>query len=115
MPVRIYALAKELNLDGKELVEICKKAGISGKGSALASLDDDEVTKVHAFLDKSTVVEEPEEPAIVAPDPAATRARGPIKVVTSKRQRGPLSLQDGESENDDEPQDSETIEVEDVE
>ena len=67
VPVRIYALAKELNLDGKELVEICKKAGISGKGSALASLDDDEVTKVHAFLDKSTVVEEPEEP--VEPEP----------------------------------------------
>lgn len=121
MPVRIYALAKELNLDGKELVEICKKAGISGKGSALASLEDDEVTKVHAFLDKSTVTEEPEAPAIVAPDPAAARSRGPIKVVTSNRQRGPLTLQGDDSESDDEPQEPqepqepEVSEVEDVE
>jgi translation initiation factor IF-2 len=48
--VRIYALAKDLDIDSKELVEVCRKAGISGKGSALASLSDDEVAKVKAFL-----------------------------------------------------------------
>jgi len=47
--VRIYALAKELDIDSKDLVEVCRKAGISGKGSALASLTDDEVAKVKAF------------------------------------------------------------------
>ncbi|MFV2066282.1 MAG: translation initiation factor IF-2 [Pirellulales bacterium] len=50
MPVRIYALAKELKLDSKKLVDICAKAGVSGKGSALASLTDDEAVKVKAFL-----------------------------------------------------------------
>ena len=40
---RIYALAKELKLDSKELVDICAKAGVTGKGSALASLSDEEV------------------------------------------------------------------------
>ena len=50
MPVRIYTLAKELKLDSKELVDICTKAGIPGKGSALASLADDEAEKVKAFL-----------------------------------------------------------------
>jgi translation initiation factor IF-2 len=50
VPTRIYALAKELNIDGKELVEICNKAGVTGKGSALASLSDDEVSKVKSFL-----------------------------------------------------------------
>ena len=50
MPCRIYALAKDLDIDSKELVEVCRKAGISGKGSALASLTDDEVAKVKAFL-----------------------------------------------------------------
>ena len=44
--IRIYSLAKDLGLDNKELVEIVKKAGISGKGSALASLEDEEVDKV---------------------------------------------------------------------
>ena len=50
MAVRIYALAKELKIDSKALVDICTKAGISGKGSALASLTDDELTKVKAFM-----------------------------------------------------------------
>ena len=50
MAVRIYALAKELNLDSKELVRICTKAGVLGKGSALASLTTDEVDKIKQFL-----------------------------------------------------------------
>ena len=51
MPTRIYALAKDLKLDSKDLVDICTKAGIPGKGSALASLEDDEVIKLKAYLD----------------------------------------------------------------
>ncbi|MEO0531436.1 MAG: translation initiation factor IF-2 [Planctomycetota bacterium] len=50
MAVRIYALAKELNVDSKELVDICTRAGVPGKGSALASLSEDEVTKVKEFV-----------------------------------------------------------------
>lgn len=50
MPIRIYALAKDLKLDTKELVEICTRAGIPGKGSALASLEDHEVAKLKAYL-----------------------------------------------------------------
>ncbi len=50
MGVRIYALAKELNIDSKEVVDACQKVGISGKGSPLASLDDAEVVKVRSFL-----------------------------------------------------------------
>ncbi len=50
MPIRIYALAKELNVDSKELVNTCAKAGVTGKGSALASLDDAELAKVKAYI-----------------------------------------------------------------
>ena len=50
MAARIYSLAKELKLDSKVLVEICPKAGVTGKGSALASLSDEEVAKVKAYL-----------------------------------------------------------------
>ncbi len=50
MAVRIYSLAKELKFDSKELVEICTKAGITGKGSALASLADDEVVRLREYL-----------------------------------------------------------------
>ncbi|HMO13742.1 MAG TPA: translation initiation factor IF-2 [Pirellulaceae bacterium] len=50
MPLRIYAFAKELGLDNKKLLEICEKVGIKNKGSALASLEDDEVDKVKKYL-----------------------------------------------------------------
>ncbi|MCC6125714.1 MAG: translation initiation factor IF-2 [Pirellulales bacterium] len=50
MPIRIYALAKELKIDNKILVDICTKAGITGKGSALASLSDEEMEKLKAFM-----------------------------------------------------------------
>ena len=49
MAVRIYSLAKELKLDSKELVDICTKAGVTGKGSALASLTDEEVDRSRSF------------------------------------------------------------------
>ncbi len=50
MPIRIYALAKQLKLDSKVLVDICTKAGVTGKGSALASLTDEEMATVTAFM-----------------------------------------------------------------
>ena len=48
--IRIYTLAKELNIESKSLVDICKKAGLNGKGSALASLTDEEVDQVKSYL-----------------------------------------------------------------
>ena len=53
MPIRIYALAKDLKIDSKELVEFCNKAGIPGKGSALASLEDDEIVKLRGWMEAS--------------------------------------------------------------
>ena len=50
MAVRIYTLAKELKLDSKELVDLCTRAGIQDKGSALASLTDEEVAKLREFI-----------------------------------------------------------------
>jgi len=47
--VRIYAFAKELGIDNKELLDICNKVGIKGKGSALANLEDDEIEKIRNF------------------------------------------------------------------
>ncbi|MGH7194551.1 MAG: hypothetical protein ACREJM_13620, partial [Candidatus Saccharimonadales bacterium] len=54
LPVRIYQLAKEFKLDSKDMVDRCAKAGVSGKGSALASLTDEEEVKVRAFLTGGT-------------------------------------------------------------
>ncbi len=54
MPTRIYALAKDLKIDSKDLVDICTRAGIPGKGSALASLDDAEMVKLKAYMEGSS-------------------------------------------------------------
>jgi translation initiation factor IF-2 len=50
LPIRIYVFAKQLKLDSKVLVDICTKAGVTGKGSALASLTDEEMATVSAFI-----------------------------------------------------------------
>ncbi len=54
MSVRIYALAKELGIDSKECVDLCAKAGVTGKGSALASLNDEEEARVRAYIATGT-------------------------------------------------------------
>jgi translation initiation factor IF-2 len=72
VPIRIYALAKELKVDSKELVDLCAKAGITGKGSALASLTDEELSRVTAFLQGGHRKSEraPVAPTSVPPRPA---------------------------------------------
>jgi len=74
--VRIYTLAKELKIDSKELVELCTRAGIQDKGSALASMTDEEVAKLKEFMAAKS--RPPERPAVAAPvRPAAPPA--PVK------------------------------------
>ena len=63
MPIRIYALAKDLKIDSKDLVEFCNKAGIPGKGTALASLEDDEVAKLKTWMEASSTKSRPSGPA----------------------------------------------------
>jgi len=49
---RIYSLAKELKLESKELMEVCRELNL-GKGSPLASLTDDEVNLIKEHLKRS--------------------------------------------------------------
>jgi len=58
VPVRIYAFAKELGFDNKQLLDICDSAGIEDKGSALASLSDDEVVAIKDYLASPPPAEE---------------------------------------------------------
>ena len=54
MSIRIYALAKELKIDNKDLMEACTKLGVSIKGSsALASLAEEDVDKIRHYLQGS--------------------------------------------------------------
>ena len=94
LAVRIYALAKELKVDSKELVDICTKVGIRGKGSALASLSDDEVAKLRDHFSGSGGNEGPKS-AAVAPAPERPRERvrptEKMPVITAPRPQSPLA------------------------
>ncbi len=86
--MRIYSLAKELNYDSKKLVDVCKQAGITGKGSALASLSEDEIQQVKNFLNKGSETEGHSE-TTEAPTKPTQPQRGPIKVVSKPRASSP--------------------------
>lgn len=72
MAVRIYSLAKDVGLDSKELVDLCARLGIQNKGSALASLEDDEIAKIKKHLEEKSS-------ATAAPPPPPKPAREPVK------------------------------------
>ncbi len=100
MPVRIYALAKELKVDSKDLAEICKKVGLAGKGSALASLDDDEVQRVKDYLaaqaqkkQASAAAAAESKPAAVVPParkPVSLQPTRPVRTDAVRRANTPI-------------------------
>lgn len=88
MPIRIYALAKELNIENKDVMDACNKVGIPGKGSALASLSDDEESRVRGHISgdggggavakEEAKPKEPERPSRDVP-----RAKSSIKTIVA--------------------------------
>lgn len=50
MRIRIFALAKELGLDSKDLIQHCTDAGLNVKSSALASITEEERDRLMAHL-----------------------------------------------------------------
>ncbi len=75
MAVRIYSLAKDLGMDSKELVDLCTRLGIQGKGSALASLEDEEIAKIKRHIEEKAA---PVAASTVGVQ-AAKPAREPVK------------------------------------
>lgn len=75
MAIRIYTFAKDLGLDNKALLDICEKLGVHGKGSALASLSDEEIAKIKKYLEGSA---EKAAPSVAASAPAAAASARPM-------------------------------------
>lgn len=92
MSIRIYALAKQLKKESKELVEICKKMGLDGKGSPLASLTDEEaklvvdyMTKADERVPSSRSFLEETEPAPMRKPPILSPPSGKVPVLRPAR------------------------------
>ena len=49
--VKIYEIAKELNIDNKEIIKIAKKLGIEAK-SHLSSIDESDAEKIMRIIKK---------------------------------------------------------------
>ncbi len=95
LAVRIYSLAKELKVDSKELVDICTKVGIRGKGSALASLNEEEVAKLREHFSKPSGSAGPAASSPAAaptPERPSEAARtGKMPVISAARPASPLA------------------------
>lgn len=88
---RIYAFAKELGFENKKLLDICEKLGIQNKGSALASLDDDEVSRIKKYLaegpSEPPAPEKPTPAKPAAPQRTESVKKGPVKVLDGPRKK----------------------------
>ena len=91
LKIRIFALAKELDIDSKLLIDACSKAGITIKNSALASISPEERDRVLRVLEEqksgsssgASASSAAAAPAIVAP-PAAVVTRDPVVDLATK-------------------------------
>ncbi len=125
MSKRIYALAKELSIDSKELVDLCLKLGIQNKGSALASLEDEEVARIQKYLSGESKPAAPEKPkgnTVDAPPvrtapigPAASRIGGgrprDLRAPTAQR-TAPTASATETAQTAEEPQEEELVQPE---
>jgi translation initiation factor IF-2 len=83
--VRIYALARELNIESKDLLEMCRQAGYDVKNQ-LSSLDPEQRDAIELLVKKGA---QSGGGVAVAPPPKATAVApaGPIPVLTPQRPR----------------------------
>jgi translation initiation factor IF-2 len=52
LAIRIFALAKELGIESKELIEYCNQAGVQAKNSALASISQEQRDVVLSYIEQ---------------------------------------------------------------
>jgi translation initiation factor IF-2 len=83
--IRIYSLAKDLGLDSKELVDLCARIGIQGKGSALASLEEDEILRIKKHLEEKSAPSAPVAKEALKPQ-RETPKEAPIRELGTKSQ-----------------------------
>ncbi|QDU11653.1 translation initiation factor IF-2 [Gimesia aquarii] len=90
MKIRIFALAKELGMDSKVLIDECNQAGVKLKNSALASITPEERDIVIEYLNKNKQPSDSpsadvEDQATLTPQREQTKLRT-IKAMTSRSQ-----------------------------
>ncbi len=111
LKIRIFTLAKELNMENKVLIGHCQKLGMNVKDSALASISEEERDRVLAFIKQGPAAGEPaakSESLAPTREPAKPVA-GKVPVVRTLAPKPPLARETRrESERAAEPAQTET-------
>ena len=105
MKIRIFALARDLGLDSKVLIDICEQAGVKLR-NALATISEEERDQIVAFIKKGESggqVEPP--PGLAAPTREPAIDMGKVRPIKSMPARPQQTNR----------QEQETVEVEEVE
>jgi translation initiation factor IF-2 len=87
LKIRIFTLAKELNLDSKILIGYCQKVGIDLKDSPLASITEEEKVRVLAYMKQGAATESAGKQGDAAPTRESLRT--PIGKVPTIRTTAP--------------------------
>ena len=90
MKIRIFALAKDLGIENKQLIEYCLQAGVTVKSSALASITPEERDQVISFIENRKN-SDPAPSASSAPtptqDPSLSQSADKIRTIPSSMKR----------------------------
>lgn len=84
LKIRIFALAKELDIDSKLLIDYCAKAGITIKNSALASISPEERDRVLDIIKSSNSPAAPPSAVATSAAAAAPVTRDPVLDLAAK-------------------------------
>jgi translation initiation factor IF-2 len=94
LKIRIFTLAKELNMENKVLIGYCQKLGMNVKDSALASISEEERDRVLAFIKQGPASGEvPSKAEALGPTREAVRpvVVGKVPTIRTTLPRGPLA------------------------
>lgn len=120
--IRIFSLAKEMGMDSKVLIEHCRAAGLTVKGSALASISPEEKELVLRHMDaakggeseSSEAVAEVPTRADVVRETGAAKMRSMRTMVPRERPAAPVEKAPEPSVADPSPEESTTEPASDV-
>ena len=94
LKIRIFALARDLGLDSKVLIDLCEEAGVKLR-NALATISEEERDQVVAYVRKKGTVVTPQAPAPdVTPVREQTAHGGRVRVIGT----GSVRTQSGRSQ-----------------
>ncbi|MCA9058795.1 MAG: translation initiation factor IF-2 N-terminal domain-containing protein, partial [Planctomycetaceae bacterium] len=115
MKIRIFALARDLGLDSKVLIDICEKAGVQLR-NALATITEEERDQIVAYINAGGAPQAQTEPAHedLSPVREAPPTMGKVKTIRTIASRPQHAVRDSE-ESDEAVETDELVEADEVE